>query len=1699
MDEPQHAAIEQLELAHPVVVDAKAVEAEAVEAEAVEALPVEEQNNLSQECKAYLIENLLEILTALLLGKLINGETANKLYFINLIVQVKEIGCNIEDVTSITREKIVSKNKAELTNLTFGIIRKLTYTDFENVFTKDMLIKIGNLSNFALIRNNNTDKAFCQKLYTYFSSQYDTKHNSVVAFINANEIIKALLKDYMNPELGNDLKKKNTWIKLFTNSNMTELLSILDINISQLEKDNGNVSTKLLSNYYVLFLYFLTSIRENIIDSLKNYAMSSEYSIKESDKMEVFDYKTKLDARQNLAIQRFSSFSNKDDKCCFLFHGVGTGKTITSLSIALSYLKEENLKTADNLNPKPFKILIVAPTGLFYSSFKNDCAKLGIYTYAPELDEPPFEKFIGFTKGELANTEYLIEFIGYDYDSFFDKNREDYGFVKNLSELEFDALICDESHRLLKNNIDNMANKKFFLDTTNRKMKTETGIVRNTLSDQRFYSFIKNKIKIKSIFLTGTPFQESFYDMISIALFLNTNINSSNMNAICNDSESYGNFTGLFLPLSNPIYFIEKYGQLQSLTLSAMAGTFNLFKAFSDGIYKNRYALGASITTYLLHTYGSTIYSYIGPYGFELLTNYMPNIVEYIRFFNFSSDSLNTFLLYCIPTIIMLSSEKKDEFVEEMIKEVKERSSEFGEFQGLQDIEIRFTHETFSRFDGSVKTTDSEVVEKLLKPAFNSAMETVKKNETRLGGGNEDTIRVINQNSQSELISSPLVKAFLLNMTPKNFLQIAKTNTVESILLKIDPEDKISTAINMRDRTYSQLLTALILKSIKDECDIIANGNRFETVNGDLEEESEDNDLEEESEEFKGGAKGSFVLIIETILQVIIGTFTFAGRKGQSILDTIIGFTDISGGGLSKLINQVLQILKDTKKMGENVNVGAYIIEVTNFCVILVDNLMKDWFEINMDMIVKHTKPYASVYNYDYNRYAIDENKFNEDIINNIHHKLLFTNADGNKYNFPKRYVEHILVPFTLKQTQMFSLMGRLLDSKDKEQIKGLLSKIRNFQNNVACGIENAQTDLTSYENGLIQSYQSNNDAKFKNEKKEYESKKIFTGEKQIILGGPAVNIVNNLNISIVREFGRTLNTDDNFRPIPYKNFENLSTLQLIQEPFTGNIERAISNTSFIGGSNEKQLYTKIEQNLLAFFKPKIDSDAGDEIKNGTNADKIKYIGNIDILKSSDKMDSGDDKIITEEYRFENILYLLKIIRCGCVFQNKDYHPHPHYYYKNAKFEYYLPVIYPTTNDIMYSFCDFLNRNGENYIWMCNKMNKLDIKNNYEYGATFTYPITSEKIPGNPICIIISPDHTEGFSFTFNPAIFLPVLCDTAGDQEQVYGRVLRKYGNHGQKGMYEKMVYQYCGGGIDDINNINMIGFINKLDENDLYSDAVNRNIVSSATGITSFVSKDMIRNAALPIAIGLQSLSGIVFNQIPYEWQRAAAYWSARVSMYNQGYDENANRLKNAINETTRIWNLGHISESRNLQELTKIISLSKLYFDKFLESENMSYLIKQIMIEGKNTNVTLIKPIDLELINKNKPQSKTYCKTYINNILCINHIENPRIVIEPELNEYNQKRRELITEQILNPRELPLEQQPKRTWIGYLGEKLGLRGGRIYTSKKYMLKNPRKTVNKYRTLNKYRTISKRNAKRHYKTKKRNHKNKNFSKKRN
>lgn len=133
----------------------------------------------------------------------------------------------------------------------------------------------------------------------------------------------------------------------------------------------------------------------------------------------------------------------------------------------------------------------------------------------------------------------------------------------------------------------------------------------------------------------------------------------------------------------------------------------------------------------------------------------------------------------------------------------------------------------------------------------------------------------------------------------------------------------------------------------------------------------------------------------------------------------------------------------------------------------------------------------------------------------------------------------------------------------------------------------------------------------------------------------------------------------------------------------------------------------------------------------------------------------------------------------------------------------YLPLVYSYTEDYgLGPFCMFLKARGYRYILCHTKQNPDLLVENVNRGKSYdTNPLFPPLVEKEaPLCVLIDPTMTEGYDFVYNPAIFVLEPCNTFGDQEQVYGRILRSYSEEdiekfkteGGK-RKEKLVVQYC------------------------------------------------------------------------------------------------------------------------------------------------------------------------------------------------------------------------------------------------------------------------------------------------------------------
>jgi hypothetical protein len=123
--------------------------------------------------------------------------------------------------------------------------------------------------------------------------------------------------------------------------------------------------------------------------------------------------------------------------------------------------------------------------------------------------------------------------------------------------------------------------------------------------------------------------------------------------------------------------------------------------------------------------------------------------------------------------------------------------------------------------------------------------------------------------------------------------------------------------------------------------------------------------------------------------------------------------------------------------------------------------------------------------------------------------------------------------------------------------------------------------------------------------------------------------------------------------------------------------------------------------------------------------------------------------------------------------------PQPHLQGENQ----YLPLVYSYTEDYgLGPFCIYLKSKGYQYILAHTKQAPDVLVATINRGKSAAprnplfAPMTDATQFTDKLCVLLHPSMTEGYDFVYNPAIFVLEPCNTFGDQEQVYGRVLRSY-----------------------------------------------------------------------------------------------------------------------------------------------------------------------------------------------------------------------------------------------------------------------------------------------------------------------------------
>jgi hypothetical protein len=1310
----------------------------------------------------------------LLFGKKINNARGLKRDYISFL----------EEVANNTDQELDRKSIKDLKTLV------IEYAKDKNIFAQlneQTIIEIYELNdvwktNFYEIKAGG---------YDFFTELTDEQIN------NCLDLIRERFITTDTPSIKNlqEIKFPDRYLEKF-NSELTNIF-------------NTDYSIKSRAPFYPFIYYFIylcTQYKKNLVlDFAMNVIITDDNQINFAEMTEIFGSEpSKPDARQLLAIQRFTKFRDQYDKASFMFHGVGTGKTITSLLICLSNLQSNNRKKFNKefaAELKPLKVLIIAPQGLFFTSFVNDARKLGIYIYNSSRVELENRTSIETCTGYYAmdhetiiendvkkiTSAYQIDFTSYDYDAI-----KENGF-KPLTD-GYDVLICDEAHRLLTTNLKPLTTAEIdqykqinsvpqqtitigeietpiqykyinytipYEDDANKlglqwvreqvipsTEPLQTAPMENPsiIREYRFLEFIVTKIKIQSIFLTGTPFQKDTLDISDIAMFLNhPAINKSN-NA---------DFMKFFITMGRvKIFNVRDVYDVpvdwRKRPLMNLAKSVGETKEFLSKVQLPPIsAVGGANTTSITDTISVSEQSDLDVLNLDEKDD--------LGRVNLPPYNLNSFY---------------ESFPITEMKNDKDRLTYYGYYHKV--VEEKFLVPNAIEIINDPTLSDVEKAQSIAMLIFNASngyfklVEETKPKSTIPGRTYDlDIDEIVGQAGGTfPLLIALFPYVQTLGLGVAGAFAGFKTDAVifsliwTSLQLYVSSSKTFTEKLQEFGPTYAAgPILGTMTSGIAGVTNIIwSNGYVWTLFMGCASlfvmMILATNTLEYKKKlENKQYYLSFFVRFWYRVFMFIRATTHSMEHTGSrliytgvvttvtSVIDFGTRFMDLGGEGdgrgafiqnaISRLTQTVVQTGRDVKESAAPA-VDALVISPANALLILPYLLCDILFNlippVNVDDAIKYTQPYCSVYNYEYNEYAIKDSEFEIETFNQNVTKPV--NRNGNKNRFPRQYIEQYLVPFTNEQTDLLNADPNPDNQKE---------------NNIGCGL-------------IVD----------------------FTEDK----------------IKELSEYARDTMTNLTTQITWYSANKIYSDYVQIKEKTVGDGPEQRTPLNIVNNNINK------EHPLFNVVLEKVN-----ELKT-----KFGIIGN-DELKSKFIPVSQDNS--TQDYRFQHMLLLLKIIRCGAIFKNGEYLLQPHYVKKNDSYEYFLPIVYPSTISQLWGVCNFLKENGERFL-LLNYLDDKSIQNVFKAGQILTFPISSET-NANPLCIIISPSHMEGFSYVYNPVIFEIGLCNTYGDEKQVDGRIYRKYPEEYSKitdERFDKMVYRYFGGSLYDIEYFEQLIQLYQTDE---------------------------------------------------------------------------------------------------------------------------------------------------------------------------------------------------------------------------------------------------------------------------------------------
>ena len=1492
------------------------------------------------------------------------------------------------------------------------------------------------------------------------------------------------------------------------------------------------------------YLESVSQYRES--DSNKYYYKNKLYAANDSfdklDQESVFEKRITLDARQYITVNRFTRFRDPTDKACFLLHGVGTGKTITSLSIAITHL------TDDNADPKtPLKILVMAPQGIFQASFMKDGRDLGIYTYelctytnvepknianASETDIVQIQKCKGVLK-KNDNTEYYIEFTSINYPNLISKNG--FTFLNEIAgDRGFDVLLCDEAHQFLTKSLQPYDKyKRYDLDCT-----TQKPIVITSLSDDERSQEILNEtleyfpllaqLTIKAFpgKFPATDITRTLEILTKDQVFATSLLNSfSSVNGMVS-------FTSKLLGLTDikndPIQFHAKLMQVieedidwntkitseqSDLLLYSVTKLFSNYNAINRTIAGGKF-VAKTLSNVTEGDTKQTIAEIVSTYYFcdlnnlirdttlmaeKLLNNnkFHGNILTDNRFLEFVGNKIKKQAVFLTGTpfqksnndiidIIwflnnpLINKSNLDEFCKDVLdaggNALFKPFEKPGAWKTTKDYKIWFTSVGFDIFNNISSLTDLSKYNNTLTDED----ETINSNDVVVNAG-----KALLANAQGDVGSIVTnLSDYITNFNKDDAKNYVLEKTFASKLVPFvtqitgkpensrgDPGEKNvwDELFGSSENQQSRLSTGL--KWAKDRTDKLQLAAATTILSGTAQAATS------LAEYWEKRAVAQPVPGVTTTDQVPVATTTTTSINGNielecvcktkprqmggagddiaaSVLATMTGtiltnqyfFTALgdiynkivrdSGGKItvSGILRSALKALFDLLISMPKITIELAI-SLVNIMAETFKNVLLILFEIDNDNVIKHSASFISIYNYDYEQLAIEQDKFYKENINKETPVFdAMVNVDGNTNAFPLKDIDQILIPYTSEQLKLIGSSFGINFTDDE---------LFSFNSLIGC-----------YDQTLFD-YVNAESNKIKNEKTKETITSTVTGanappppppnNSDVVLNKEEPNLTSSVIDALVSSVPDMFNTSNNSDLSKAKSYINKIVIGY-SEDYKQKLRDKFKTNNLVNLNNQQvsvvksQLFKKDDKIGMQI---NIDNVSGEDVKEttfnipiniengfntaiiplsdtGPNERGVNYTYTQLFNKPKDSIEHFTDYFDRIKYgdvvpRFQYALMLLLVIKSGLIYSSQNnsqliskegerksaesnFYLHAHYVkaIENPPiYKHYLPVVYPPTMEVMYAFVSYLNMMGYKYLWMCDNGTTTDegfLNQNYKAAANHSYDViynifdnidtkykvkpdnVDGKLQTQPICLIISPAHVEGFSFNWSPAIICLSLCKSSGDAEQVYGRILRKYFMPSLEGKYCKKIYQLFGGTRIDSDNLDK--YANKYGSfgqtfKSIYKEIENRKredqfSVLSDTLVMRNFSKWFITTQQTLLKTLPQTVNNFIRNSV-----------KPQISRY--GGIGNSEKLQEQLQKEK----LQEIFSCEDLQltTLTAVNDIGTKFFKSLVEIENST------LVEDSNPETRKIKPFDLQTTDSIiLEKQENYCvQNEYNSILC------------------------------------------------------------------------------------------------------------------